>query len=284
MRRIILSVVWIAMAYVAIADEPNKDRVAMEKPSFVGKWAITKVHPEGAAKDVHWLLFNREGTYAALGKDGNELWAGTFEIVPTATPKIWDHRSEDARKSGKDQLGIYELNGDALRVACVSGQWNGNEWLGRPRPKNIDLKDADVVLELSRATRDGELAHPSNQPGDGAMTEDLSKLATEFVGAINENDPSGFIGKFCDDAIVDDTGRIVRGRDAIQQWAAHDIFAASVTLDALDVNEYASGVAITANIDGAFDRKGLPDPLVMTFDIAFRCGRIAKLTCRLAGN
>jgi hypothetical protein len=28
MRRIILSIVWIAMACVAIADEPNKHRVA----------------------------------------------------------------------------------------------------------------------------------------------------------------------------------------------------------------------------------------------------------------
>ena len=114
------------------------------------------------------------------------------------------------------------------------------------------------------------------------MTKELSKLASEFVRTINENDPSGFIGMFDDDAIVDDAGRIVRGRDAIQQWTAHDIFAASVSLDALDVSEYESGVAITAKIAGTFDRKGLPDPLAMTFDIAFRCGKIAKLTCRLA--
>ena len=113
------------------------------------------------------------------------------------------------------------------------------------------------------------------------MTEDLSKLATEFVRTINGNDPSGFIAMFCDDAMVDDAGRIVRDRDAIRKWAAHDIFAASVTLDALDVSEYASGVTITAKVEGTFDRKGLPDPLIMTFDIAFRCGKIAKLTCRL---
>jgi uncharacterized protein (TIGR03067 family) len=288
MRRIILSVIWFALACVSIADQPeansNRNRVVIGKSSFVGKWAITKVRPEGAAKDAQWLLFTREGTYAALDKDGNELWAGTFEIVPTTAPKNWDHRSDDARKSGKDQLGIYELNGDVLTVACVSGQWKGNEWAGRPRPKAFDPKDADVILELSRARHAGKLAHPSNQRRDGAMTEDLSKLASEFVGAINENDPSGFIAMFDDDAIVDDAGRIIRGRGAIRQWAAHDIFAASVTLDALDVNEYESGLTIRGKVDGTFDRKGLPDPLVMTFDVAFRCGRISKLTCRLADN
>ena len=110
------------MACAAIAAEPNRDRVATGKLSIVGRWAITKAHPKGVTKDAHWLLLARDGNYAALDKDGNELWAGTFEIVPTATPKSWDHRSHDAGKLGQDQLGIYELNGDALTVACVGGQ------------------------------------------------------------------------------------------------------------------------------------------------------------------
>ncbi|BBO36024.1 nuclear transport factor 2 family protein [Lacipirellula parvula] len=282
MRRIMLCVVWITVACAAVAAEPAEDRVATGKLSLVGKWAITKVHPEGVTKNAHWLLFARDGNYAALDKEGKELWAGTFEIVPSTTPKSWDHRSHDARKSGADQLGIYELNGDALTMACVGGQWNGNEWVGRPRPRAIDPKDADVILELSRAKHAGKLADPSNQRKGSSMTKDLSTLATKFMRAINENDPSGFLAMFDDDTIVDDAGRIIRGRDAIQQWAAHDIFAASVTLDALDMNEYESGVTITAKIDGAFDRNGLPDPLIMTFDIALRDGKIAKLTCRLA--
>ena len=96
-------------------------------------------------------MFNKDGTYAAQDKDGKELWAGTFEIDPTATPKVWDHRSHDAKKEGKDVLGIYELDGDKLKVACVVGQWKGKEWVGKPRPKAIDPKEADVVIELKRA-------------------------------------------------------------------------------------------------------------------------------------
>jgi uncharacterized protein (TIGR03067 family) len=88
--------------------------------------------------------------YVAQDKDGMELWAGTFEVDPTVTPKVWDHRSKDAKKEGKDVLGIYELNSDNLRVACVVGEWKGKEWSGKPRPKAIDPKAADVVLELKR--------------------------------------------------------------------------------------------------------------------------------------
>ena len=119
--------------------------------AFAGTWEIATVRPVGATKDARRLIFNQEGTYAARDKDGKELWAGTFEIDPAATPKVWDHRSHDARKEGRDVLGIYELDGDRLRVACVVGRWQGKEWAGKPRPRGFDPKQADVVIELTRA-------------------------------------------------------------------------------------------------------------------------------------
>jgi hypothetical protein len=64
---------------------------------------------------------------------------------------VWDHRSHDARKEGRDVLGIYELDGDRLRVACVVGRWQGKEWVGGQRPKGFDPRQADVVIELARA-------------------------------------------------------------------------------------------------------------------------------------
>jgi hypothetical protein len=45
---------------------------------------------------------------------------------------------------------IYELDDDKLTVACVVGQWKGKEWVGKPRPKTIDPKEADVVIGLKR--------------------------------------------------------------------------------------------------------------------------------------
>jgi uncharacterized protein (TIGR03067 family) len=154
MRRFILGVVWVAVAGVAVADEPKADTkkaaVAKALETFAGTWEIATVQPEGATKDARRVVFNKDGTYAAQDKDGKELWAGTFEIDPAATPKVWDHRSHDAKKEGKDLLGIYDLDGDKLKVACVFGQWKGKEWVGKPRPKAIDPKEADVVIELKR--------------------------------------------------------------------------------------------------------------------------------------
>jgi len=55
-----------------------------------------------------------------------------------------------------------------------------------------------------------------------------------------------------------------------------------VTLDALDAGGDEDDVMITAKVDGTFDRTGLPDPLIMTFQIPALGGKITKLTCRLA--
>ena len=122
----------------------------VEREAFTGIWEIVAVTPEGTTKDARQLVFHKDGTYAACDLEGKELWAGTYEIDPNATPKVWDHRSHDAKTTGTDVLGIYELEGDKLKVACVVGQWKDKEWTGKPRPTAIDMNEADVVIDLKR--------------------------------------------------------------------------------------------------------------------------------------
>ena len=149
----------VAVAFVfglaASADKPKADGVKKEAidkalESFTGTWEIASAKPAGVTKDARKLAFRKDMTYAALDEDGKELWAGTFDLDPTASPKVWDHRSRESLKKGDDALGIYELDGDTLTDACVVGTWVEKEWRGRPRPKQFKLPDADVVLELRR--------------------------------------------------------------------------------------------------------------------------------------
>ena len=51
-------------------------------------------------------------------------------------------------------MGIYELDGDKLKLACVVGIWKDNQWTGKPRPTEFKLEAADVVLELQRVKSD----------------------------------------------------------------------------------------------------------------------------------
>jgi hypothetical protein len=56
----------------------------------------------------------------------------------------------EVAKKGGDALGIYELDGDNLKVACVGGTWTEKKWRGRPRPTQFRLPDAEIVIELRR--------------------------------------------------------------------------------------------------------------------------------------
>jgi hypothetical protein len=55
------------------------------------------------------------------------------------------------------------------------------------------------------------------------------------------------------------------GKPAIREWAKHDIIGESLTMNVTKViNHYGNFIA-TANVDGNYDKRGLPDPLVLAF-------------------
>jgi uncharacterized protein (TIGR03067 family) len=143
----------------SLADQPQADDArnpaavkALE--TFAGTWDLVLVQPKGATKEARQLIFRKDWTYAALDKDGKELWAGTFDLDPTATPRVWDHRTHEGKKKGQDALGIYELDGDTLKVCVVGGTWKDKQWTGKPRPKEFRLEGADVLIEMRRVKSD----------------------------------------------------------------------------------------------------------------------------------
>lgn len=160
MKQIILSIVlmtglaFIATSGEAKGDDPTSTKqwvAAEDAVTFTGSWEIVKASPDGMTKGAERLVFQKDGTYAATDKDGRKLWAGSFEIDPTASPKLWGHRPDDGKNKGTDVLGIYELNADSLKMACVVGQRKGKAWVGKDRPKTFDPRTADVVIEMRRA-------------------------------------------------------------------------------------------------------------------------------------
>jgi uncharacterized protein (TIGR03067 family) len=162
MIRVFLAAVFLAGIFgLVLADEPKADDVrtkaaAKELETFAGIWEIAAVKSDGATKEARRLVFKKNWTYAPVDKDGKELWAGTFDLNPTATPKIWDHRLHESKENGGDALGIYELDGDTLKVCCVVGTWKGKEWTGKAQPKEFKLGGAEVLIDLRRVKPNGK--------------------------------------------------------------------------------------------------------------------------------
>ena len=116
------------------------------------------------------------------------------------------------------------------------------------------------------------------------MTKQMSPTAAAYVQSINDQDRAAFNVLFADAAIVNDVGREFRGRAAIKAWSDREIFDAKVTLEVIDVADRAGETVVTTKVDGNFDRTGLPDPVIINHHITAEGGKIAGLTCRLAGG
>ena len=116
------------------------------------------------------------------------------------------------------------------------------------------------------------------------MTATLPGIAADYIRATNNHDPAAFIACFAESAVVNDAGSEFRGSDAIKAWSDHDIMAALVTLEVLEVADHDGKVTITTKVDGNFDRTGLPDPVIIDHHITVVGDKIVGLQCRLAGE
>jgi hypothetical protein len=82
---------------------------------------------------------------------------------------------------------------------------------------------------------------------------------------------------FVDDALVNDQLRDYWGKEAIAGWAACDIIGERLTLKVVNTVQHYGNSIVTAHVDGLFDKRGLPDPLVLTSYFSSQDGKIVHL-------
>jgi hypothetical protein len=113
--------------------------------------------------------------------------------------------------------------------------------------------------------------HPPNAPAA------LPPLAAAYVEATNSFDLERLVATFADDALVNDQLRDYWGKAAIREWAERDIIGERLTMDVTEVVEHYGNFIVVANVDGNYDKRGLPDPLVLAFYFTPHGGQIVQL-------
>lgn len=106
----------------------------------------------------------------------------------------------------------------------------------------------------------------------------------QYLQAINSHDPAALQRCFAHDAVVNDLKHEYHGPTEIRSWADREIFAVNVTLKPRSVREADGQVILTVEVDGSFDRTGLPDPLVMEHSLTYSGSFITSLCCQFAGD
>jgi hypothetical protein len=105
----------------------------------------------------------------------------------------------------------------------------------------------------------------------------LPPVVAAYVEATNSFDIDGLLAPFAEDALVNDQLRDYWGKQAIREWAARDIIGERVTMQVVTMVEHYGHFIVTANMDGNYDKRGLPDPLTLAFYFSACGDRIVQL-------
>jgi hypothetical protein len=98
-----------------------------------------------------------------------------------------------------------------------------------------------------------------------------------FVSAVNAADIDLVIRAFADHAMVNDQLREYWDTRAISDWATRDLIGQHVTISPRRVLAHHEHAVVEASIDGSFDKRGLPDPLLVTFYFSFTGDELTQL-------
>lgn len=109
------------------------------------------------------------------------------------------------------------------------------------------------------------------------IASNLPAPIAAYIAATNAFDIEAFMATFADIALVNDHRNEFAGLAAIRDWALREIIGDRVTMKPVEATNRGSGVAVTASIDGNFDKTGLPDPILLAFYFTIDNGRIVQL-------
>ena len=105
----------------------------------------------------------------------------------------------------------------------------------------------------------------------------LPPLIAAYVEATNSFDLERLMATFAEDALVNDQLRDYWGGPAIREWAERDIISEQLTMSVTKVIKHYGNFIVTANVDGNYDKRGLPDPLVLAFYFTVQSDLIVQL-------
>ncbi len=109
------------------------------------------------------------------------------------------------------------------------------------------------------------------------ITPRLPQAVADNIAACNAHDIEAWMATFAPGALVNDFQREFAGAEAIRAFGRKEIFGADVTMQVLRAIDRGGDVAVEAQVDGTYDKTGLPDPLILSFYFSVRDGRINQL-------
>ena len=145
-----LRILLAAMFVVSSAGLGSIAAEAKVNGALQGTWVAESAERSGKAADDlrgHQLTF--AGDRFTIRSKGKVIYQGTYIIDPSAKPATIDFRNTAGEMKGKTWLGIYEMEGDVLRI-CDNAD---DVAKGRPAAFAAGAGSGHVLISFSRMKR-----------------------------------------------------------------------------------------------------------------------------------
>jgi uncharacterized protein (TIGR03067 family) len=131
----------------AHALQSADERVKREEEKLAGTWRVVSVEADGQAlpaKQFRGLKMTfKAGKFTAQREQGDKQ-EGTYKLDPSKNPKRIDIARKDGPPEGRNQLAIYSLAGNTLKIC------SDNSDKDRPDGFTTRGKEGRVLMTLRR--------------------------------------------------------------------------------------------------------------------------------------
>lgn len=158
-------------------------------------------------------------------------------------------------------INVAERDGQTIVTVMVDGY----EKLGIAEPFQSDWYFAIKAQKISALT----MIRP--------RAPDVPEPVAAYIRATNTFNLDALLVTFAEDALVNDQLRDFWGKAAIKHWAEKEIIGDRVTMYVANVVKHYDEIIVTAHVDGEYDKRGLPEPLVLAFYFSLREDKITQL-------
>jgi uncharacterized protein (TIGR03067 family) len=184
---------WLIVLTVAVLCGParGEEKTTKESAKLAGDWRVTAATSAGWKLGERWvqgLGFAVTGTEFTLSFAGLTVMQGSFTIDLDKTPKTIDLKSTLGDQQGKTLAGIYEVNGDTLKI-CYCMDPAGK----RPKEFSSTHDNKAYLLVCMRQEPGGpeKRRAPSKPDPKEAELKWAKEVASDFLTAgLHHNYPS----------------------------------------------------------------------------------------------
>ena len=107
---------------------------------------------------------------------------------------------------------------------------------------------------------------------------DIPAPVREFFDAMNKHDTPGIVALFPADGLINDVQREFWGPAAMTRFVDREISGVKVVATrVVESKEHYGDYIISVEVDGDYDKTGLPDPLILTFYFSLAADQITRL-------